>query len=192
MLILVHKKHKSQLSGLVMKKAKTQAIAIDWRKIQRLTFIVFLTAAVYSLFIANAHAGWWDDTFGGSSGDSIFTTFAHALFGNLSPMEEVLCTILLIILGDAGRGIATLAVMGVGIGALYGKATWGQAITVAVGIGIMFGAPIILPLILFDPVGIVGGLVGLNELPSNLNYPCVNISIDGTAEDIGGIANKFK
>ena len=88
-----------------------------------------------------------------------FMAVASGLFGSLSPMEQVLCTILLIILGDAGRGIATLAVMGMGFGAMMGKVSWGQAMTVAVGVGIMFGAPIILPLILFDPSGAVSGLV---------------------------------
>ena len=89
-----------------------------------------------------------------------FMALADGLFSGLnSPMEEVLCTILLIILGDAGRGIATLAVMGMGIGAMMGKVSWGQAMTVAVWIGIMFGAPLILPLILFDPSGAISGVV---------------------------------
>ncbi len=70
----------------------------------------------------------------------------------LSPIEKVLCTVLLIIIGDVGRGIATLAVMSMGIGAMLGKVTWGQALTVAAGIAIMFGAPLLLPLLLFDPL----------------------------------------
>ncbi len=86
---------------------------------------------------------------------SVFDQIAGFLFSGLEPIERVLCTILLLILGDIGRGIATLAVMSVGIGAMLGKVTWGQAMTVAVGIAIMFGAPLILPL-LFMQIGNFG------------------------------------
>jgi type IV secretory pathway VirB2 component (pilin) len=39
-----------------------------------------------------------------------------------------------------GRGLATLAICIVGVGALLGKVSWGMAITVAIGISIVFNS----------------------------------------------------
>lgn len=57
-----------------------------------------------------------------------------------SPMGNVICAIIGIIYGNLGRGLAVLAVLVVGIGATLGKVSWGLAMTVAVGIGTVFGA----------------------------------------------------
>ena len=43
--------------------------------------------------------------------------------------------------GTVGRGIATLAIIVIGIGALMGKVSWGMAIIVGLGVAIIFGAP---------------------------------------------------
>jgi type IV secretory pathway VirB2 component (pilin) len=45
------------------------------------------------------------------------------------------------LVGGVGPGIATLAVMAVSISAIFGKVSFGMAVMVAVGIGILFGAP---------------------------------------------------
>lgn len=58
----------------------------------------------------------------------------------LTPMGEVLCTVLDFIHGNLGRGLATLAVIMVGVGAMFGKVSWGLAVTVGVGISIIFGS----------------------------------------------------
>ena len=58
-----------------------------------------------------------------------------------SPMGDVICTVLSFIYGNLGRGLAALAVIILGIGALLGKVSWGLAITVAVGIATIFGSP---------------------------------------------------
>jgi type IV secretion system protein VirB2 len=59
-----------------------------------------------------------------------------------SPMGFVLCSVAKwIIYGNLGRGLATLAIVVVGVGATLGKVSWGLAITVAVGISVVFGAP---------------------------------------------------
>jgi type IV secretory pathway VirB2 component (pilin) len=55
-----------------------------------------------------------------------------------TPMGEVLCFILYIILGNAGRGLATIGIMVLGVAAVLGKASWGLAITVGVGIAVVF------------------------------------------------------
>lgn len=153
-----------------MQKTKAIAIKKDFRAIQHYSFMLLLAVVAYVLLTCVAHAQDASSLLSGITGangsvnlpttTTGFMGVADFLFSGLnSPMEEVLCTILLIILGDAGRGIATLAVMGMGFGAMMGKVSWGQAMTVAVGIGIMFGAPFILPLILFDPTGAISGLV---------------------------------
>lgn len=43
--------------------------------------------------------------------------------------------------GSVGKGIATLAIIIIGIGALMGKVSWGMAIIVGLGVAIVFGAP---------------------------------------------------
>lgn len=57
-----------------------------------------------------------------------------------SPMGIVLCNIASIVYGNLGRGIATLAVVVIGVGATLGKTSWGLAMTVAVGIAVIFNA----------------------------------------------------
>lgn len=57
-----------------------------------------------------------------------------------SPMGAVLCAVVAVIYGNLGRACATLAVIALGGGAMFGKVSWGLGITVVVGIGILFGA----------------------------------------------------
>ena len=58
-------------------------------------------------------------------------------FGNVGGM---LCTIVQAITGKIGRAIATIAVVFLGIGAFFGKVTWGLAVAVSIGIFAIFGA----------------------------------------------------
>lgn len=57
-----------------------------------------------------------------------------------TPMGTVLCTIVTWFTGNTGKGLATIAVTVIGIGALLGKVSWGMAIIVGIGIAIVFGA----------------------------------------------------
>lgn len=57
-----------------------------------------------------------------------------------SAMGTVLCNIVDIVYGNLGRGLATLAVVIIGVGATLGKTSWGLAMTVAVGISVIFNA----------------------------------------------------
>jgi type IV secretory pathway VirB2 component (pilin) len=68
----------------------------------------------------------------------IMMSQAHALV--TSAMGNALCSIVEIVYGNLGRGLATLAVIIVGVGATLGKTSWGLAMTVAVGIAVMFNA----------------------------------------------------
>ena len=46
--------------------------------------------------------------------------------------------------GDAGKAVATLGIMVVGVGALLGKVSWGMALIVGLGVTIVFGADAIM------------------------------------------------
>jgi type IV secretory pathway VirB2 component (pilin) len=56
-------------------------------------------------------------------------------------LSNVLCNVVGWFTGRIGAGIATLAIIVIGIGALMGKVSWGMAIIVGLGVGIIFGAP---------------------------------------------------
>lgn len=56
---------------------------------------------------------------------------------------DVLCGVADWFTGPVGQGIATLAILVIGIGALMGKVSWGMAIIVGIGVAVIFGAPAI-------------------------------------------------
>jgi type IV secretion system protein VirB2 len=57
-----------------------------------------------------------------------------------NPIGETLCAVVEWFTGTVGGGIATLAVIIIGIGALMGKVSWGMAIIVGLGVAVIFGA----------------------------------------------------
>ncbi len=62
-------------------------------------------------------------------------------------MGNVLCKVVDMVYGNLGRGLATLAVSIIGVGATLGKVSWGLAITVGVGISVIFNAENIVDLL---------------------------------------------
>lgn len=76
-----------------------------------------------------------------------------------SPMGNVLCNIVAIVYGNLGRGIATLAVVVIGVGATLGKTSWGLAMIVGVGIAVIFNAHNIVHMLGGNPTGL-GPLAG--------------------------------
>jgi type IV secretory pathway VirB2 component (pilin) len=52
----------------------------------------------------------------------------------------LLCSVANWFTGPVGAGIATLAILVIGIGALMGKVSWGMAIIVGIGVAVIFGA----------------------------------------------------
>ena len=60
--------------------------------------------------------------------------------GQNTPMGNVLCTVVGWFTGNTGKGLATIAITVIGIGALLGKVSWGMAIIVGIGVAIVFGA----------------------------------------------------
>lgn len=65
--------------------------------------------------------------------------FAFAAASN-TPMGNVLCTVANWFTGNTGKGLSTIAVTVIGIGALLGKVSWGMAMIVGIGVAIVFGA----------------------------------------------------
>lgn len=61
-------------------------------------------------------------------------------FAQLDIFSEKLCEVVAIATGQAGKAIATLGIVFLGIGAFFGKLNWGLAVLVAVGIIAIFGA----------------------------------------------------
>lgn len=63
--------------------------------------------------------------------------------GGGGTIGNMLCNVANWFKGPIGRGIATLAIIVIGVGALMGKVSWGMAIIVGIGIAVIFGAPTI-------------------------------------------------
>lgn len=55
-------------------------------------------------------------------------------------IATVLCNVVEWFTGPVGQGIATLAIIVIGVGALLGKVSWGMAIIVGIGVAVIFGA----------------------------------------------------
>lgn len=55
-------------------------------------------------------------------------------------ISDILCKITTKLTGPIGRGIATIAVVVLGIGLFLGKLSWALAIATAIGIGLIFSA----------------------------------------------------
>jgi type IV secretory pathway VirB2 component (pilin) len=56
-------------------------------------------------------------------------------------IENTLCDILEILTGTAGKAIAVFALVFLGISLFLGKVSWGLAVSTALGIATIFGAP---------------------------------------------------
>jgi type IV secretory pathway VirB2 component (pilin) len=70
---------------------------------------------------------------------AVFLIPSPAYAGNT--IGDVLCEVANWFNGPIGQGIATLAIIVVGVGALMGKVSWGMAIIVGIGVAVIFGAP---------------------------------------------------
>jgi type IV secretory pathway VirB2 component (pilin) len=67
-----------------------------------------------------------------------------ALAGGGAPgsnaIEQVFCNIVILLTGQTGKAVATVAIIAVGVGALLGKVSWAMALIVALGVALIFGA----------------------------------------------------
>ena len=64
----------------------------------------------------------------------------EAFAGNNDAISIVLCNVVGQLQGGIGKGIATIAIIVLGIGMFLGKLSWPVAIATALGIGLIFGA----------------------------------------------------
>ena len=55
-------------------------------------------------------------------------------------ISNVLCRVVSLLVGKVGKGIATIAVVFLGVGLFLGKLSWGVAVATAIGIAGIFGA----------------------------------------------------
>lgn len=73
-------------------------------------------------------------------------------------LDNMFCTVAGWFTGSTGKGLATIAITIVGIGALLGKVSWGMAMIVGVGVAVIFGAASIVEALGVDaPTGGSGG-----------------------------------
>ena len=66
--------------------------------------------------------------------------FVYAQATSETTITTVLCNIVAVLTGQVGKGIATIAVVFLGIGLFLGKISWGVAVSTAIGIAGIFGA----------------------------------------------------
>lgn len=86
-----------------------------------------------------------------SAGDAFATTTTTTTFvitsvgtaANQTVLSRVMCNVLSIVTGTAGKTFAAFAIVSVGIGFFTGKVSWGLMVGVAAGIAAIFGAPTI-------------------------------------------------
>jgi type IV secretion system protein VirB2 len=71
---------------------------------------------------------------------SIDPAFATTTTTNTDAISGVLCAIVAKFNGPLGKGIATLAIIVIGVGLFLGKLNWAVAVATAIGIGLIFGA----------------------------------------------------
>ena len=57
-----------------------------------------------------------------------------------SQIADVLCNVIKIAQGNVGKTISISVIISIAIGLFLGKITWGVAIAVSVGLGVLFGA----------------------------------------------------
>lgn len=55
-------------------------------------------------------------------------------------IAQVFCNVIKWFTGTTGKGVATIAIIVIGVGALMGKVSWGMAIIVGIGVALIFGA----------------------------------------------------
>ena len=66
--------------------------------------------------------------------------FATSPSATDTPIGNIFCSIANLATGNTGKGLATIAITVIGLGALLGKVSWGMALIVALGIALIFGA----------------------------------------------------
>lgn len=122
-----------------MRKQETTAASLDLEEVRHLSILALLAIGMYLLFCSPAFAG---------------------------VIGSMLCDTVGMVFLDIGRGLATIAVVALGAGAMMGKVSWGQGVIVIIGIGIVFGAGTVVWTLTMTP-SVMGGslLAGITANP---------------------------
>ena len=96
--------------------------------------ILIISVLVFSTNLLLCNESYAEATTPGKTGGGNQTQGAGAGIAN------VLCNVIHVAQGATGKTIATLVIISMEIGLFLGKITWGVAIAVAVGMGVLFGA----------------------------------------------------
>lgn len=80
------------------------------------------------------------DVFAQATGGNGTGTTQGVNGNNANAIELLFCNVVTYMTGATGKAIATVAIIAVGVGALLGKISWGMALIVALGVGLIFGA----------------------------------------------------
>jgi type IV secretory pathway VirB2 component (pilin) len=93
-------------------------------------------------------------TFGSDGLITYFNLSSHTAIGiptangtNPDYITQILCTILFLLTGAAGKAIATIVIVMFGIGAMLGKVSYQTALIIITGLSLMFGATSIIGLL---------------------------------------------
>jgi len=120
-----------------MKKISLLASKIALFSLLALSFApatIFITASDASAQSTSATSNQGADALGGG------TTETVAADANQNALATVMCNVLKVVTGNAGKAFAAFAIISVGIGFFTGKLSWGLMIGVVAGIAAMFGA----------------------------------------------------
>lgn len=74
----------------------------------------------------------------------IFPEVLNAAATGNSEIGNTLCRVVNAMTGTVGKAVSSIAVFFLGLGLFMGKVSWSVALAVAIGIGIIFGAPLII------------------------------------------------
>lgn len=72
-----------------------------------------------------------------------FFNFLNAHAADINSMTGIMCNGYLLFSGNLGKTFAVFAIVALGVGFFLGKVSWGTAIAIALGIGALFGAPVL-------------------------------------------------
>ena len=106
-----------------MKNKQQHVIDTVWRGMLAICAVMVMTMLPYDVLATPT----------GSSGTGTAPT-------NSNVLQLLFCNVLNWMTGPVGKGLATLAIVIIGIGALLGKVAWSMAMIVGIGIALIFGA----------------------------------------------------
>lgn len=126
---------------MTTKYSHKHSLAQDMLKMMLICFsLVIVLPVVMSSFSADL-AALASGTAAGGSGNVSGSTVIKSTGYDKTVISKVLCNVLFIVSGTAGKTFAAFAIVSVGIGFFTGKVSWGLMVGVAAGIAAIFGAP---------------------------------------------------